>query len=208
MANASIDCLDGELFEDEQAAIEQAMPKRAAEFRAGRILARQALGKLGCPPSPIPRGPDRRPLWPEGFLGSISHSDYLCAAAVAKTDQYLGLGLDLEPDIPLKPQLRRMICRPEEHEDLERPLALAGGPPLDRGKLIFVAKEAFFKAYYPQARFFLDFRHARIDIDEKQTTFVLEIVEPEAPRLTEHHAVGKWTWVAGHIAAAITLPHC
>ncbi len=71
-------------------------PKRQREFATGRTLARRALAAMGQPEVAIPIGPDRAPVWPEGVVGSISHTSTLCAVVLASRLDLRGLGVDLE----------------------------------------------------------------------------------------------------------------
>jgi 4'-phosphopantetheinyl transferase EntD len=82
-------------FASEELAISHAVEKRRHEFSAGRAYARLALAACGCTPQPIPVGADRRPVWPKGYVGSISRSDRLCAAVVSRADQYAGLSVSI-----------------------------------------------------------------------------------------------------------------
>ncbi len=54
-----------------------------------------------------PVGSDRLPVWPAGFIGSITHtrrnSGGYCAAAVARSDEFLALGIDVEYAVGLDP---------------------------------------------------------------------------------------------------------
>lgn len=125
---------------DEATAVAHAVASRQAEFAAGRVAARQALRLLDHPPVALPANPNRLPLWPVGISGSISHSAGLAVAALRRGAP---LGLDIEPDAALEPDLWPVICTPEE---------LAALPITDRGHyvhLVFSAKEAAYKAQFP-----------------------------------------------------------
>ena len=64
------------LLPEERGAVAKAVPKRVAQFTAGRVCARRALAQLGnTEPVPILMGEDRAPQWPAGYVGSISHTD-------------------------------------------------------------------------------------------------------------------------------------
>lgn len=80
----------------EAAPVSGAVPMRQAEYLTGRSLARAALASLGCPPSSIPADAERVPVWPMGYLGSISHADGLCIAHVGRTASLTGIGIDFE----------------------------------------------------------------------------------------------------------------
>lgn len=125
---------------DEQSAVARAVPSRQAEFAAGRAAARKAMRALGLPSMAIPAGPNRLPLWPTGISGSISHSAGLALAALRLG---LPLGIDIEPDQGLEPDLWPIICTPDE---------LATLPIEHRGhyvRQVFSAKEAAYKAQFP-----------------------------------------------------------
>ena len=143
---------EGEPFDPvEAAAMARAVKARRDEFHTGRRLARAALARLGCAPTAIPVGENRVPVWPPGLVGTISHSRALCAAHVGFARDLLGIGIDLELNAPVSSDLAERICRPDE-KPAEADAAVL---------LRFVAKEAFFKAYFPLARTFLDFHDVR-----------------------------------------------
>lgn len=145
---------EGELFHVEHESVARAVPARRAEFAAGRGLARRLLERLGVSPIPIPVGPGRAPVWPEGFIGSIAHTRGLCVAALARRADIRSLGIDAEPDEPLEPELWDTICTPAE-------VAWLGEQPGEgRGRLariLFSAKESVFKCQYPLTGEWLDF---------------------------------------------------
>lgn len=133
--------VDG-LWPEERAAVARAVPRRVAEFAAGRRAARRVLERLGLPPAPLPAAPDRSALWPAGVFGSIAHETGL---AVAVGHCSGPVGVDIEPDAPLPEDLWSTICTSSELERL----------PADRGRSVrrvFCAKEAVFKAQPPQDR--------------------------------------------------------
>jgi 4'-phosphopantetheinyl transferase EntD len=131
------------LWPPEPAAIIGAVPHRCAEFAAGRQAARRALAALGHPPVALPMGPDRAPIWPEGLSGSIAHAGGIAVAALRRGPP---LGVDVEADAPLPPDLWPVILQEDERDRL---------PPGDTGswvRQVFAAKEAIFKAQAPANR--------------------------------------------------------
>ena len=200
---ATFDCgalaeRQGPLFEAEEAEIARAVAVRRTGFRAGRTCAREALGKLGVGAGPILAASDRRPLWPEGVLGSITHSDHLAAAIAGRDADFLGLGIDLEPAAELAPGLADAICRPEE-----RGLEVPG---VDAAKLVFVIKEAFYKAYYPATLQFLDFPDARVSLGAEAGTFAVALTDPAHPGVAGRREIaGRWGHAQGHLLAVAAL---
>ena len=73
--------------------LKQAVPKRCAEFLAGRYVAQQALKELTTREYQIPVADDRSPIWPEGIVGSISYTDSQSIAAVAFKEDCQLLGV-------------------------------------------------------------------------------------------------------------------
>ena len=106
-------------------------------------------------------GTDRRPLWPDGMVGSITHTHGYCAAVAARSDNVRAIGLDTEQAGRVKPELWRRICVAEEISWLngltqpQRELA---------STLIFSAKEAFYKCQYPVTLERLGFEDARVEV--------------------------------------------
>ena len=184
----------------EQAVIARAVQRRREEFTTGRRLAREALARLGCVAAALPPDPDRVPRWPEGFVGTISHSGGLCVALVGRARKLVGIGIDIEETARMQPGLASMICRPDE-TDLDET-----GGALDPTLLRFVAKEAFFKAYFPATRSFLDFQEVRVAVDPAGDRFEARLMEPSSPSLRGSRAfVGYFATFGSHIVAGVWI---
>ena len=185
----------------EEAAVAMAVDHRRDEFHTGRRLAREALAQLGCPATSLPPDGDRVPRWPTDFVGTISHSRELCVALVGRASQYVGIGIDIEKIARIEPGLEPLICRTDELE-LERT-----GWTVDQTSLRFVAKEAFFKAYFPATRTFLEFLDVRVVLDPASARFEALLMEPGSPSLYGSRAfAGHFATLGGHIAAAVWIP--
>lgn len=116
---------------------------------AARIVARTLLAKLGASPeSELPRSPSGAPQWPPGFVGSLSHDPQFAVAAVARAHAILGVGIDIEPPLPLPEELLDMIATPGERGQLKGDLLSA--------RLLFCVKEAVYKATHPIDGMFLE----------------------------------------------------
>jgi len=163
----------GSLLPAEADVITAATPKRRQEFAAGRTCARAALTQLGIPVSPLLAGPDREPLWPSGIVGSITHCDLYAAAAVSWSHDFIGIGIDAEPNQPLPDGVLETIALPEEIVWIRS--ASADGLAWDR--LLFSAKESAFKAWYPIARTWIDFKDATFDAHPDGRSFDVRLVE-------------------------------
>lgn len=157
------------LFPGEEALVAQAVSKRRNEFATGRRCARAALAQLGCPPAPLLAGPDRAPLWPDGVVGSITHTNGYRAAAVARATQLSSVGIDAEPNRPLPAGVLGLIASPAEAQVIATLLEEHPGIRWDR--LLFCAKECVYKAWYPLTAQWLDFLEAVVTLDPGTSTF-------------------------------------
>ena len=104
---------------------------------------------------------DGQPSWPEGIVGSITHTDDYCAAVVARKNHCNAIGLDAESMEGITPDLYPYICTAEEHDRLR---AMEFGMRAKAAALIFSAKEAFYKCQFPLTAEFLDFQDIQLDV--------------------------------------------
>jgi 4'-phosphopantetheinyl transferase EntD len=166
-----IGVLSGILLKEEVHTVARAVAKRKLEFSAGRTCSRTALTKLGFPAQPIGSGAGREPLWPEGIVGSITHCDGYCAAAVARAEQIVSIGIDAEPNKILPREVLREIASRDELT------ALSHLPqnPISFDRLLFSAKESIYKASYPLTHKWLGFEDAEVVIDPHHCTLLITI---------------------------------
>lgn len=172
LAGASPDIAATRLGLPLPASLARAVDKRRAEFLAGRWCAREALRLAGlADPPPIAIGAEREPLWPAGWVGSISHSRGEAWAVAAPAGRLRGIGIDLECELD-GPRWQRLLPRLlAEGESLPAaPAASAGAddgarPGWNealRAALLFAAKEAFYKCVAPLGGLELGFADARL----------------------------------------------
>jgi 4'-phosphopantetheinyl transferase EntD len=157
------------LFPEEEQAVGQAVDKRRREFVTARACARGALAQLGLPPVAIPVGARGEPHWPAGIVGSITHCAGYRACVVARTGDIATVGIDAEPNEPLPDGVLAEIACAQERERL-RELARRE-PSVHWDRLLFSAKEAVYKAWFPLAERWLGFEDATISVDLAQSAF-------------------------------------
>ncbi|MDQ1195025.1 4'-phosphopantetheinyl transferase superfamily protein [Agrobacterium sp. SORGH_AS 787] len=128
--------------------LSNATQRRKAEFIAGRRCAaegtRRIIGRTIFPGM----GEDRAPIWPEGVIGAISHSQGQAIALVSSSLRFRGVGIDIE----------KLLTEEEAHDIA--PQALTANERYNLGNdvdpfmtgLIFSAKESLFKALYPTVK--------------------------------------------------------
>ncbi|MGP4109966.1 4'-phosphopantetheinyl transferase family protein [Streptomyces sp. 4N509B] len=197
----------GDLFPEEEAHVARAVDKRRREFCTVRVLARTALARLDGPRVPLMPGERGAPGWPEGFVGSMTHTTGYCAAVVARRTELASVGIDAEPNEPLRESgVLNMISLPVERPRLE---ALAARrPEVCWPRLLFSAKESVYKAWYPLARRFLDFDEADIVLREDGTFHARLLVEgPELNGRRVDGFSGRWMSRGGILVSAIAVPH-
>ena len=155
--------------------------RRQEMFRSGRLAAYSALQKAGFSDSGysdsisnlernsnecvgtisdahririVGKNPDRSPCWPRDFVGSISHSDRWVLAVAAQSSDYQSLGIDSEIMVSerLAKDLQLSIGSPSEWKLLGE----AGIKMTTAFTLLFSAKEAFYKCWYPLKKKFME----------------------------------------------------
>ena len=202
------DRADAVLFPAEEAVIARAVERRRREFATGRACARAALARLGHPPVAILPGERGSPGWPPGIVGSITHCAGYRAAAVGKAAEVLAIGLDAEPDEPLPDGVLGAISLAAERASLadlaEAAPAPPSGPNWDR--LLFCAKEAVYKAWFPLTGRWLGFEQALVTLDPAGAfTARLLVPGPEVDGRELTVFDGRWLARDGLILAAICI---
>lgn len=188
-----------DLLPDERAAVSEAVDMRKGEFGDARWCAHQALKELGVSTQQaILRGERGMPLWPAGFTGSLTHTDGLRAAVAAPIREVRSMGLDAEPAQPLPDGVMSQIALPSEVETVER-FRAQGNMWADR--LLFCAKEATYKCWFPLTRRWLGFEEAEIElrIDGSFTSHLLARPTPAA------YFEGRWVVRGGYVIASAYL---
>ena len=136
---------------------EEAIDSPGLEVRrargAARIVARKLLSR---PKRVLPKGRSGAAIWPRGIVGSLAHDSGIAVAAVAPQREFAGIGIDIEPAEALPPELVKTIATPREQLSLDA--SVFGG------RLLFVAKEAVFKAVADLDQIFLDHHDVEVDL--------------------------------------------
>lgn len=185
--------------------ITDAVVKRKAEYLAGRYLCRLLL-QAGGQAGQVAIGPQRQPLWPAGWLGSITHSGNRAVAALWPDRAGRVLGLDLEHWIPAATAsaIQSHITLPGEldglaaHWSRERLLTLA-----------FSSKECLYKALFPGVGRFFDFHCAKLcAIDEVENRFTLMLTTDLAVGLVRGEMIsGRYSMETQRLLTWIACSH-
>ncbi|MFB7473507.1 4'-phosphopantetheinyl transferase [Kitasatospora sp. NPDC056184] len=189
---------EARLEPEEQAVIAPAVESRRREFTTVRHCARLALTRLGVPYRPLLPGLRGAPGWPDGVIGSLTHCAGFRAAAVARAEEVLSVGIDAEPALPLPEGVLDAIALPAEQR---RNTALtAAHPDVPWDRILFSAKESVYKTWFPLTQRFLDFSEADLTLHPDGTFTATLLVPSPLPTLS-----GRWRVHEGHLATAITV---
>ena len=180
----------------EAACVAGSSPARRRQFASGRHFARTALGRLHCGDSFILQQ-GRKPLWPKGFTGSISHTKALAAAAVAHAEALRGLGLDIEGTNRLKAALHAKVLTSRERQ---RPWADAR-----EGVVAFSAKEAGYKAVNPLTGLYVGFQDVEVLLDWPNAAFRLRYLGRHAANRMLNAGVGGFRIRGDHVITVFRI---
>ena len=186
---------------DEEPLIARSVSGRRNEFVTVRHCARVALSRLGVEPVPILKGEKGEPRWPDGVVGSLTHTRGYRGAAVGRSPAIRSVGIDAEPHDVLPDGVLQAISLPAEREEIAR---LPAGLHWDR--ILFCAKEATYKAWFPLTGRWLGFEDAHITFDADGGFVSHILIDPVArhgPPLTEMS--GRWSVAGGLTLTAIVL---
>ncbi|OZM73047.1 4'-phosphopantetheinyl transferase [Amycolatopsis antarctica] len=216
----TVDPAGATLFPEESALLTRAVDKRKREFTTVRHCARQAMAALGVPAAPILPGERRAPIWPDGIAGSMTHTAGYRAAALARTSDIVSLGIDAEPHGPLPEGVLDTVSLPAERAWIAA--SRAESPDVHWDRLLFCAKEAVYKTWFPLTLRWLGFEDAEIGVDvdagagaggasgasgASGAFHARILVEPGVSGDRVFHAFdGRWLVRDGFVLAAIAVP--
>ncbi len=185
----------------------RAVASRKAEFFAGRYAAQQAMKRLGIEKTTVEIGQHRNPIWPNGFVGSITHTATQAMCAIAKSTDYKSMGIDLADQIPFitANNIKDSIIQAHEADVLSKtPLLFEQSLTL-----AFSAKESLFKALYPQVGAYFEFHAAEIWRIEIEThVFLMRLTRDLTPSLIKGTVFkGKFMVQPGTVFTSIFTMH-
>ncbi|MER5887874.1 4'-phosphopantetheinyl transferase superfamily protein, partial [Streptomyces sp. NPDC001941] len=186
------------LFPEESVLVAGRRPSRVRQFATARGCARRSMAALGLPPVAVPVGAGGAPRWPSGVVGSITHCDGYRAAAAALERDALAVGIDAEPAGPLPEGVLGLVA-----SDAER-AALPTAPGICWDRLLFSAKEAVYKAWYPGTRRWLGFRDAHLSLYE-DGTFAARLLPVDLPPGAVREFTGRWLVDGGLAVTSVVV---
>jgi len=152
----------------------KAVAKRKAEYVGGRLCAMQAIAACsGQQSTAVTSGDHGQPVWPQGLVGSITHTHGFAAAAVGNASRFASIGMDTEQVMTAEVMhnVRARICGPEDKFSVGSPFA-----PELYATLVFSAKESLFKCLYPLVGKMFWFEDALIRLLPGEGGFTAELL--------------------------------
>ena len=140
------------------------------------------------------------------MVGSLTHCQGYRGAVVGLTQSVRSVGIDAEPHGVLPDGVLNAVSLPVERYEIG---ALPGGLHWDR--ILFCAKEATYKAWFPLTQRWLGFEDAHITFDVDPSgvsgSFVSRILIDPAARSGPplHRLEGRWSVGGGLALTAIVL---
>jgi enterobactin synthetase component D len=164
------------------ASVLRSVPTRQLEFIAGRISARTALRQAGlAEPPTVGMADDRAPIWPAGFVGSITHAAGSAWAVAAPMTLLRAVGVDLEGE--LTAQAMRDLA-PQVMASGEALPVAPHWPATRLFSLVFSAKESAYKCLAGFGAAELGFRDLRLAaVDFASGSLRLQLLHGFAPQL-------------------------
>ena len=136
----------------------------------------------------------------------MTHCAGYAAAAVGPHPEISAIGIDAEPDAPLPDGVLELVATAAERDRLAVTQRVPDGPNWDR--LLFSAKEALYKAWFPLVGEWLDHQEAEISFDLQDGTFTALLsggLIVDGRQIRRLH--GRWVRNRGILVTAVVLGH-
>lgn len=176
------------LFPSEAIYANEVVERRAKEFSSGRLVAREALARIGIEECEIPTA-DRLPIWPNSVIGSITHTELLTAAIVGSNSRFTGLGIDVEKQTAVSEKISERVLTNTERGWLPGP---------EWRSMMFASKEAVYKAVNPQIGEFLGFQDVELEVDPKNGKFRARCLKERDSAKFIKQGQGYWVLYRDH----------
>jgi len=185
---------------EEQALVNGAVDRRKADFGDSRWCAHQALKNFMDAHPPILRGPRGMPLFPQGISGSLTHTPTVSVRHCWRHPSWASVGIDVEVARPLPEGVFNTITSLGEQRRIHKVMRSEDLQLLDT--VLFSAKEATYKTWFPLTHRFLDFDQADIDLRPDGTFTSYLLARPVPVPFIQ----GRWTIRNGYVITAAAVP--
>lgn len=144
--------------------------KRLSQFSAGRYLAKKVLSVLDIESDSISKSPSGAPEWPQGIVGSISHTDSYCLCAIANQPTVRSLGIDLERTGQLSIEDAHLFMSDNELNEIKS----ANNPSLML-TVAFSIRESVYKCLNPIYNKWIDYTDAKVEFHKYSDANKLDV---------------------------------
>jgi enterobactin synthetase component D len=145
------------------------------------------------------------PLWPDGFNGSITHTNKLIGVVVCRSSEFQSIGIDIEEifSVETAAQICSICLSQEEY-------ALVQRSKVDCTALVticFSAKEALYKCIYPITRTFFDFKEVKIIcLDIERQLIRIQLLEELSLEFPSGRTLDGRSLHAAHVFTSFEIP--
>src|SRR3989442_10998248 len=179
---------------------------RQSIFDMGRACAAELLADLGSRETSVAVAAGRSPVWPQDYVGSMTHTDDLLGVAVARRKDFRSIGIDAEAIIP--PETMAEIddlCMSGRERSLLDSVEVSHQT---FSSLCFSAKESFFKCLYPLTGVWFDFQDAEIACFDANLQLLEMRLLRDLPSGFRQGQVfgGAFRWTDRRVYTAFALP--
>lgn len=157
----------------------------------------------GSEPFAVPMGVDRAPVWPTGIIGSIAHSSNICLAAISRSKRYAAIGIDIEPNVLLGPDIAAEVVHEGDGLGLE-----SGAAPLAEHDhvTVFSAKEAAYKCQFPLTGTVLGFDALSIRLMPHSRSFLARFEVSVGGFRAGDTLDGGYALIGDHVLTVASIP--
>ena len=171
-------------------------PLRKNAFSSGRYAVHLAQNELGLEPSEI-LAIGRRPIWPAGQVGAITHSNDF-AAAIVSCD-LLSVGLDIERLGRIKEKLYDKFFTPSELASIN------DMTDWEVETIIFSAKESIYKAIYFIVQRYVKFKEVELTLNAEDSSFSVSYIGENVMLLRNLETRGYWSIGKDHVLTVVEI---
>ena len=176
--------------------VERMKSSRKNAFSSGRYAAHLAQNDLGLKPSEI-RASGRKPLWPAGQVGAITHSTKY-AAAIVSYDLF-SVGIDIERLGRIKEKLYKKFFTSAELTSISRMNSL------EAESIIFSAKESIYKAIYHIVQRYVSFTEVELILKPENSSFSVNFIGENMAPLQNLKTFGYWSVFKDHVLTVVEV---
>jgi 4'-phosphopantetheinyl transferase EntD len=180
------------LAEDASFSVRRARRKQRAVLRA--------MAQVGGPARVPEIGSSGEPVWPAGWVGSISHAEPYSVAVVAPARDARAVGVDLQTDHAVSKAFAARVCSERELQGLRA----FGADAEQLSAVVFSAKEAVYKLRFPLSREAWSLRRASVHLNACDFVATFRDAAPPFPQGFE--VSGEWRRQRGVILTGTWLP--